>query len=310
MIALSCGEVWAGNVSLDGTTPVVKSEFPVVVDQDNDANTVATAPAFDLANGGMAEPFVGIGRAGVLDLDGGTWTRIDDHSGTNNMSGEVFLVKPTVGVSFGYQMDAITRFAEYLAPGLIDGSVSLFAAEEPNTEKCDVSVGGVELTASECRTAVSLALSKSRVVGQYDIEQITSGDTQMVVTLPGKSTYCQGSGVPSPPFQCNAQDSESFDEEGLHQGVTGGEEVAGQVYDRQENFFIPGPSADCGLISPCEEPPVEADPAFCPTIRPPLVSWGLSMWAPERTSRSSQACCPTVLRAGSRSICARTTKVP
>ena len=72
MIALSCGEVWAGYVSLDGTTPVVKSEFPVVVDQDNDANTVATAPAFDLANGGMAEPFVGIGRAGVLDLDGGT----------------------------------------------------------------------------------------------------------------------------------------------------------------------------------------------------------------------------------------------
>ena len=200
----------------------------------------------------------------MLNLDGGTWTRTDEQIGTNALSGQVFLVKPTIGVSYGYQMDAITRFAEVGAPGLIDGTSSLFGAEDPNTESCLVVVNGSQLTTAECRTAVSLALSKSRVFGQYDIEQITAGNTKMVVTLPGKSTYCQGFGVSIPPFQCNAYEDATFDSEGLYWGVTGGEEIACEVYDRQENFFVPGPQAGCGYISPCEEPPVDTDPCFLP----------------------------------------------
>jgi hypothetical protein len=312
VIALSCGEVWAGNVSLDGTTPVVKSKFPVVVKNGTGINAgevtddtqVVTAPAFDPNNGGAAQPFLGIGQGGVADdadqqrgyieifaleslacepdgapgtpeeyeigegtlsLDGSVWARItsfdDEITASNALSGQVFLVKPTVGVSYGYQMDAITRFAQ-LGRGTIAG-LNLFGAEDPNFEDCEVFQGGLKASADECRGAVSLALSKSFLYGQYDIEQITAGTTQMVVTTPGKHLYCTTLGTDVPPFQCQIT-SPAWDPAGIRLGALGGEEIDCEVYDRQENFFKPDEPEGCGYVSPCEAPPVVPERCYLP----------------------------------------------
>lgn len=308
VIALSCGEVWAGNVSLDGTTPVVKSKFPVVVKknadgEETDVTQVVTAPAFDPNNGGAAQPFLGIGQggvaddadqqrgyievfaleplycepddadgvpgAGVLNLDGGIWTRPnwfeddDELTASNSLSGQVFLVKPTIGVSYGYQMDAITRFVQ-LGGGSIAGS-NLFGAEDPNFTNCVGTNpdGSAVLTADNCRGAVSLALSKSFLYGQYDIEQITAGNTMMVVTTPGKHLYCDDTFTDVPPFQCQLI-SEDWDPAGIVLGSLGGEEIDCEVYDRQENFFKPDEPEGCGFVSPCEPPPVVPERCYLP----------------------------------------------
>jgi len=312
VIALSCGEVWAGNVSLDGTTPVVKSKFPVVVkdgtgiyegESTNDSQVV-TAPAFDPNNGGAAQPFLGVGQGGVADdadqqrgyievfaleplacepdgapgtavagdlgagtlsLDGSVWTRLsdldDEFTASNAISGQVFLVKPTVGVSYGYQMDAITRFAQQ-GLGSIAGS-NLFGAEDPNFTDCKVIQGGLLADEDECRGAVSLALSKSFLYGQYDIEQLTAGNTMMVVTTPGKHLYCTTLGTDVPPFQCQVT-SEAWDPAGIRLGAVGGEEIDCEVYDRMENFFTPDDPEGCGFVSPCEPPPVVPERCYLP----------------------------------------------
>jgi hypothetical protein len=308
VIALSCGEVWAGNVSLDGTTPVVKSKFPVVVKDARGETTtgeqVVTAPAFDPNNGGTAQPFLGIGQGGVADdadqqrgyievfalepllcepngepgtqfagipgagtlnLDGGVWFRpsfVDDElTASNSLSGQVFLVKPTVGVSYGYQMDAITRFAQQ-GLGSIAGS-NLFGAEDPNFTDCLVIQGALLADEDECRGAVSLALSKSFLYGQYDIEQITAGNTKMVVTTPGKHLYCTTLGTDVDPFQCQIT-SPAWDPAGIRLGALGGEEIDCEVYDRQENFFKPDEPEGCGFVSPCEAPPVVPERCYLP----------------------------------------------
>ena len=321
VIALSCGEVWAGNLSLDGTTPVVKSQFPVVVrertgwgnssaEYDTTDQQIVTAPAFDPNNGGKAQPFLGVaapGRAaatgvvtdedqqrgyieviaieslfcepdgepgsnnanipgaGKLNLDGGNWTRVDV-AASNNLSGEVFLVKPTVGVSYGYQMDAVTRFAAPDSQSLIPGDIDeLIGAENPNAEDCRVAVDGNILEPSECRTAMSLALAKSRLIGQYDVETITAGNTNMVVTLLNKHLYCEDLDIPFPPFQCGQYQNDSVKPDGsIIYGATGGEEIGCEVYDRQENFFIPDGPGSCGIVSPCIPPTTTYERCYLP----------------------------------------------
>jgi hypothetical protein len=314
VIALSCGEVWAGNVSLDGTTPVVKSKFPVVVKEGTGINAafvtdedfVVTAPAFDPNNGGAAQPFLGIGQGGVADdfdqqrgyievfaleplmcepdgesgtigefipgvgklsLDGSVWFRIasvdDELTARNALSGQVFLVKPTVGVSYGYQMDALTRFV-IDGGGSIAGS-NLFAQEDPNFTNCvNVKPGTSDsMNGTECRGAVSLALSKSFLYGQYDIEAITAGDTKMIVTTPGKHLYCATLGTDVPPFQCQIT-SPAWDPAGIRLGALGGEEIDCEVYDRMENFFKVEDPEGCGFVSPCEPPPVVPERCYLP----------------------------------------------
>ncbi len=313
VIALSCGEVWAGNVSLDGTTPVVKSKFPVVVKDGTgiyagevtDDTQVVTAPAFDPNNGGAAQPFLGIGQGGVADdadqqrgyievfalealacepdgapgtavagdvgagelsLDGSVWTRItafdDEITASNALSGQVFLVKPTVGVSYGYQMDAITRFVVQ-GGGSIAGS-NLFGAEDPNFTNCvNIGPGPTGFGADDCRGAVSLALSKTFLYGQYDIEQLTAGNTMMVVTLPGKHLYCDTLDVAVPPFECQTTNP-TWDPDGITLGAFGGEEIDCEVYDRMENFFKPDEPEGCGFVSPCEAPPVVPERCYLP----------------------------------------------
>jgi hypothetical protein len=300
-------------VSLDGTTPVVKSKFPVVVKNGTgiyagevtDDLQVVTAPAFDPNNGGAPQPFLGIGQGGVADdadqqrgyieifalealacepdgapgtpeeyeigegtlsLDGSVWTRPtafdDEITASNALSGQVFLVKPTVGVSYGYQMDAITRFV-IQGGGSIAGS-NLFGAEDPNFTNC-VNLGppSTGFGADSCRGAVSLALSKSFLYGQYDIEQITAGNTQMVVTTPGKHLYCTTLGTDVAPFQCQIT-SPAWDPAGIRLGALGGEEIDCEVYDRQENFFKPDAPEGCGFVSPCEAPPVVPERCYLP----------------------------------------------
>jgi hypothetical protein len=316
-IALSCGEVWAGNLSLDGTTPVVKSQFPVVVRNragwgnssatySTTSGAIVTAPAFDPNNGGAAQPFLGVTTgafgvaddmdqqrgyieiiaieslycepdgepgtqsefipgAGKLNLDGGNWTRIDE-APSNNMSGEIFLVKPSVGVSYGYQMDAVTRFSAVDSGSLIPGDIdALIGQETPNAGDCRVAFEGNALSETECRTAMSLAMSKSRVFGQYDIEQVTAGNTNMIVTLLNKHLYCDQIDVPFPPFQCGNYQNDTVKPDGsVIYGATGGEEIGCEVYDRQENFFVPDGPGECGIVSPCTPPTAEYERCYLP----------------------------------------------
>ena len=316
-IALSCGEVWAGNLSLDGTTPVVKSQFPVVVRNragwgtssatySTTSDAIVTAPAFDPNNGGAAQPFLGVTTgafgvaddmdqqrgyieiiaieslycepdgepgtedalipgAGELNLDGGNWTRIDQ-APSNNMSGEIFLVKPSVGVSYGYQMDAVTRFSAVDSGSLIPGDIdALIGQETPNAGDCRVAFEGNALSETECRTAMSLAMSKSRVFGQYDIEEVTAGNTNMVVTLLNKHLYCDQIDVPFPPFQCGQYQNDTVKPDGsVIYGATGGEEIGCEVYDRQENFFVPDGPGECGIVSPCTPPTAEYERCYLP----------------------------------------------
>jgi hypothetical protein len=316
-IALSCGEVWAGNLSLDGTTPVVKSQFPVVVRNragwgtssatySTTSDAIVTAPAFDPNNGGAAQPFLGVTTgafgvaddqdqqrgyieiiaieslfcepdgepgtqnefvpgAGELNLDGGNWTRIDE-APSNNMSGEIFLVKPSVGVSYGYQMDAVTRFSAVDSGSLIPGDIdALIGQETPNAGDCRVAFEGNALSETECRTAMSLAMSKSRVFGQYDIEEVTAGNTNMIVTLLNKHLYCDQIDVPFPPFQCGQYQNDTVKPDGsVIYGATGGEEIGCEVYDRQENFFIPDGPGECGIVSPCTPPTAEYERCYLP----------------------------------------------
>merc|ERR1712080_341669 len=105
VIALSCGEVWAGKVDLNTTTnlPEIESRYPIVV-QPFTSTTFPTRPAFDPNNGGKVQGFVPLGlpngitaedtqrghfeviaiealpcepQSGDFSLDGGDWDRLD-----------------------------------------------------------------------------------------------------------------------------------------------------------------------------------------------------------------------------------------
>ena len=72
-----------------------------------------------------------------------------------------------------------------------------------------------------CVDQASFILSKSRVMAQYDIQNITGGSTRVVFTLPTKHNSCalngQGTdfnGVAVPPFSCQGAN-----------GALGGEQI-------------------------------------------------------------------------------------
>ncbi|MFP6662695.1 MAG: hypothetical protein VCC00_00665 [Deltaproteobacteria bacterium] len=238
VIALSCGEVWAGAVQLSGNgMPFIRSDFPVydVGSTVRPALAVTTSRGFaggyafpgalgvtadDMSRGSIEviamESLFCEPDAGALSPSGvDTWTRLGTMAGSNALSGVVFQVRAAAGVSYAYNMDAISRFANggSLAPE------DLLAANEPNATDCDVA----GLSEEGCLAAISLALSKSRVVAQYDIEAGTSGSTNIVLTLPNKHLYCAGGGA-NGPFQCDAA----------------GEQVGVELYDRRENFAAEG----------------------------------------------------------------------
>lgn len=267
VIALSCGEVWAGRVELNAATdlPQIVSKFPIVISQS--PAQFVTEPRFDPDNGGNAQGFARTGiptgltaadiqrghfeviamealpcepQSGQLSLDGGTWTRIGP-TGTpsNAIGGEVFLVRAGAGVSHNYNLTAISNYA------LFDlGSVApanIFADNEPDYSDCsNLDYLGVQLGATRCVNGSNLALSKSRLIAQYDVDPITAGKTLVVVTFPNKYENCTvsngswvGDAIPLPPFEC-----------------AGSEEIVCTIYDRLENFQ----EEDEEFISPSPTP--------------------------------------------------------
>jgi len=261
VIALSCGEVWAGAVKLNGSgVPEIRSGAPVYDASltTNEAVAITTSPRFTgglefigaagVSDSDMSRGYIEIvgmeslhcePDSGALSADGSdTWTRIGGQA-SNSLAGEVFQVRAAAGVSHAYNMDAISRFAtdgESIAP------LDLLGAEQPNASDCDVidALGVGFLSPQDCVAAVSLALSKSQVIAQYDIEAGTNGGTNVVFTLPNKHLYCAGAHIANPPFQCAAA----------------GEDVRVDIYDRIENFNTPEEPPPC-TESPC--PPTPPD---------------------------------------------------
>ena len=268
-IALSCGEVWAGRVELGANgLPQIVSKFPVVTSANS--NEITTRPAFDPDNGGSAQGFAPTGiptglsaedlqrghfevvgiealfcepNSGALSLDGNEWDRLGDSpetSPSNAMGGEVFLVRPGSGVSHNYNMTALSNYALIgFGPITVE---NLFGNDTPSFADCNMFniLSGTTQTPEECVQQSNVALSKSRVVAQYDVDPTTGGRTLVVVTFPNKYENCSasngtwtGATAANGPFECGAS-----------------EEVVCTIYDRLENYV----EEDEGFISPNPAP--------------------------------------------------------
>jgi hypothetical protein len=271
VVALSCGEVWAARVELNTTTglPQIVSQFPVVTSAVG--GKVTTQPAFDPNNNGAAQGFAPTGLptgitaadvqrghfeviameslkcepddangtpgAGELSLDGGQWTR-DGGTPSNAIGGEVFLVRAASGVSHNYNLTALANFAIFGAGSVAPSNI--FGANEPDFSDClnDSYLGGMD--AVDCVAQANLALSKSRLVAQYDVDPITGGKTFVVVTFPNKYENCaasngtwSGATSANGPFSCESS-----------------EEIVCTIYDRLENYV----EEEEGFISPSPAP--------------------------------------------------------
>lgn len=247
VVALSCGEVWAGRITRNATTglPQVSSSFPIA--SEIDEASVTTAPLIRETPLEVAAPGLPSGlevadlqrghfevialealpcepQSGALDLAGNTWTRIGE-TPSNGLSGQVFLVRAAAGVSHSYEMPAIANFAPY--PNGPVTPANLLDANEPKYTDClALDQSRAFLGANQCVQAANFSLSKSRLLAQYDVEDGTSGRTLVVVTLPTKYENCSISedGWAEPttangPFDCGPR-----------------EEISCTLFDRLENF--------------------------------------------------------------------------
>ncbi len=272
-IALSCGEIWAGRVSLKGDRPAIYSVFPVVtlvqpreietddIIGDGQVFSLLNAPLEDTTHGYFE--VIGMERLpcepveGQLFLTGNTWERLDcdarsvDCTPTNALAAAVVLVRPAAGVAHEYNATALSRFVVGPAVGGPGGGpitpINPTGADDPDVADC-INIGtstGTPLTSAQCLAQVNLALAKSRIIAQYDIEAVTAGTTDLIVTLPTKGLVCGNDfeGPPQAPFQC--------------QTTTGldmvGEEVGCRVWDRLEHYVL----QDEPIFSP------SADPKIC-----------------------------------------------
>ncbi|MDG2305226.1 MAG: hypothetical protein P8R42_11345 [Candidatus Binatia bacterium] len=260
VIALSCGEVWAGRLALNGTTglPEISSSFPIVTSFSG--VSVTTSPAFRDSAQGFAPTGIPTGLtaediqrghfevvameslpcepdSGKLSLDGNVWTR-PRGTPSNAIGGEVFLVRAGAGVSHAYNLEALSNFAPWNEGPVTP--VNLFAGDAPKFSDCTaLDQTSVSLTGDQCVAGANMALSKSRLIAQYDVEDTTAGRTLVVVTFPTKYENCNATNGtwtgPLPangPFECGAT-----------------EEVTCTIYDRLENFF----EEEEGFISPSPE---------------------------------------------------------
>ena len=261
VIALSCGEVWAGRIALNVASelPEISSIFPIVTSFA--AASITTTPAFRDSPQTFAPTGIPTGLtaadiqrghfeviamealscepdSGNLSLDGNVWTRINE-TPSNSIGGEVFLVRAAAGVSHNYNLTALANFAPFPQGPITP--VNLFGDNEPKFTDClALDIGGTPLTADQCVAASNMALSKSRLIAQYDVEDATSGRTLVVVTFPNKYENCfavngswTGPTSANGPFECADT-----------------EEVTCTVYDRLENFQ----EEEQGFISPSPDP--------------------------------------------------------
>ncbi len=273
-IALSCGEVWAGRVAVKDGRPAIFSVFPVVTlvteDEIETDDVVGNGQVFSILNA----PLEDIGRGyfevigmeslpcepaeGQVFLTGNTWERLDcearsiDCTPTNALSAEVFVVRPAAGVSHEYNTTAISRFVYGpFADNAGGGSITPIdptGTDDPTVADC-VNIGTSSqsvFNSAQCLSQVNLGLARSRLLAQYDIESVTAGTTDLVVTLPTKGLVCGNDveGPAAPPFQCQTR-----------VGLTvAGEEIGCRVWDRLEHdvqpdqpIFSPATDEDCLL---------------------------------------------------------------
>lgn len=278
VVPLSCGEVWAGVVELGpNNLPRIRSKYPIATGASN-ATQIVSDDILNTPNGQTFLPPNGVLPAGVTqeDVQRGyieviamealncepddgelnideveTWTRIApplDNTPSNALGAEAFLVRVGSGVSHAYNFVAISAF---VGAGL--GSIAptnLFGDSVPDWDDCRALDGVLNPYADpfDCVRQVNLALSKSRLVSQYDVNTLTSGSTDVIVTLPTKYANCQlnpqgtnyaSKRYPGTSFQC----------------APAGETISCTVYNREEEFdspetppFSPGePEQECLL---------------------------------------------------------------
>lgn len=197
------------------------------------------------------EPVDAQGNPTDVDLqNGNTWAIYPGtFMATNSLAAEAFIVRTASGVSFAYPFEAISRYRPVLftlgtelpgkgAPTIPLGAI--FGNNTPNITDClGFNLANAPYTGSpDCVRQFNLAFKKGRLVGQYDIDPLTAGKTNFVITLPTKHVNCNvnSAGVltkayPATSFQCIANP---------------GEEVTCTLYDRLENL------AEGGFTSPSE----------------------------------------------------------
>jgi hypothetical protein len=243
-LALGCGEVWAGALTLGADDlPQLRSVHPVVSDENLatfvTSDLFTTPAAFTMERMGDAEDWqrgffevIGIEslpclpRGGAVEAAGNTWDKLptaERRESTNALSGKVFLVRAAAGISFSYEAPALARFVTVGGGPIPLGGNVLDNLDRPTLEDCLTYAGGgvTPLSALECISAVNLAISSSEAHGQFDIESGTGGQTRIVATLPTRSFACSDSpGSPRAPFECLPQ----------------GEEVACTVHDRVGSY--------------------------------------------------------------------------
>jgi hypothetical protein len=301
-IVLSCGQVWVASItrisapddpSIDGF-PQVRSPDPIVV---TDPGTDAAAPIeYRPVLATVGQPFVkpapGLTVADIQrgyfevfaeerlpcapstgDERTGTYIRITNNpTGTpplfrsppNTLAGSVFIVRPLAGVSYEYNMTAITRFVDSVDE---TGITAPITTPQPNvTASCRLAqVPGA--TPQQCLDSVDFVLSKSRLMAQWDELKLIAGQSYVVVTQPTKHHHCAlnaagdnfsgsaAAGFIAAPFTCTPT----------------GEEVGCTIYDRLENFarqqniFSPATITRCVLprevtIIGFVETPSDVDP--------------------------------------------------
>lgn len=251
-VALSCGEVWAGVVTLgDAGVPTIRSRMPIVTSLGS--TTLTTGPALDPTSGGAEGVFEvpnGLAaddvRRGYFEViaqeqlpcepleggfvrEGNTFARLTGDLATppNSLAGHVALVRAVSGVAYDYEMPAIARF-------VIDGGGSIAAPLSsglPDVRSCINWDKGSESPYSglaSCRDQLDLVLSKSKLHVTYDVSPLTAGKTFLVLALPTKGVHCTDD-VASPPFRCSPS----------------GERIGCRTFDREENELFPSP--ECNL---------------------------------------------------------------
>ncbi|MEW6268353.1 MAG: hypothetical protein AB1689_03545 [Thermodesulfobacteriota bacterium] len=263
VVPISCGEVWAGVVELNPATnlPRIRSKYPIatgasgavsIVSDDllNTDNGQTFLPPNGTLPPGVEQEDVQRGYVEVIAMealncepDDGelnideteTWTRLTppaDPTPSNALGAEAFLVRAASGVSHAYNFVAISAF---VGAGL--GSIApqnLFADSDPDWDNCralDINLAPYA-DPFDCVRQVNLALSKSRLISQYDVSTLTAGSTNVIVTLPTKYTNCLFNAsqtnyisrrYPQTSFTCSPT----------------GEEIACTVYNREEEFDSP-----------------------------------------------------------------------
>jgi hypothetical protein len=196
------------------------------------------------------EPVDSDGNPTDLDLENGnTWSIYPSTwMATNALAAEAILIRVGSGNSYGYTFTAISRFRPVIftiGGALNKGTPSvalsaIFGNETPNIDNClgfDLGNAGFSGPPA-CVRQFNLALHKGRLVGQYDIDPATAGQTNFIFTQVTKYRNCNVSAggalskaYAATPFACVANP---------------GEEVTCTLYDRLENL------AEGGFTSPSE----------------------------------------------------------